>query len=247
MAAHRIFWLGLYGLILAAWGGVWAMDRGLSAWRGLPPDLWRTLCEGAANAAIGPLLAMWALMVAAMMLPSALPAIRTYLELPVERFGTALVAGYLAVWAGAAVLGAGAQSLLARAGLLDGTGASLSAWLTGALLIGAGLYQFSAFKAACLAKCRMPLTRFMELWAPGRSAALRMGLRMGADCLGCCWALMALAFVGGTMNLMWMGAATLLMTLEKLPGPGRHLTAPVGVALVAGGIWALIKEGQWLI
>ena len=240
MAAHRIFWLGLYGAILAAWAAVWAMDRGMSAWRGLPADLWATLCEGAATADFGPLLAMWALMVAAMMLPSAIPGIRSYMELPVERFGAALVGGYLAVWAGAAVVGAGAQAGLARAGLLDGAGASLSGWLTGGLLIGAGLYQFSALKAASLSKCRLPLTWFMELWAPGRVAAWRMGVRMGVDCLACCWALMALAFVGGTMNLMWMGAATLLMTIEKLPDLGRFVTAPIGAALVAAGVWVLV-------
>ncbi len=78
---------------------------------------------------------------------------------------------------------------------------------------------------------------FISYWRDGAWGAFDMGLRQGAYCIGCCWALMALAFVGGTMNLIWMGAGMVLMTLEKLPAPGRHLTRPLGVALCAGAAW----------
>ncbi len=78
----------------------------------------------------------------------------------------------------------------------------------------------------------MPLTYFMERWAPGLRQSLWMGLHLGVYCLGCCWALMALAFVGGTMNLIWMGAATLFMVLEKLPEIGKPLTRPAGALLL---------------
>lgn len=238
-------WLGFFALILAAWAGLFAMVI-TSPLTGVPAGLWQALCLGAASAGLGGLFAMWLLMAAAMMLPTFVPALRTYLNLgaagaarPVD--AAALVAGYAAVWAGAALAGALAQQALARAGVLAPDGSSLSLWFTAALLLAAGLYQFSLFKAACLAKCRMPLTFFMERWAPGPARALVMGAELGALCLGCCWALMALAFVGGTMNLLWMGAATLFMTLEKLPDIGRHLTRPAGFILIsASGAAALL-------
>lgn len=238
-------WLGFFALILTAWAGLFAMVI-TSPLTGAPAGLWQALCLGAASAGLGGLFAMWLLMAAAMMLPTFVPALRTFLHLgaagasrPVD--AAALVAGYAAVWAGAALAGALAQRALAQAGLLAPDGTSLSLWLTSALLLAAGLYQFSLFKAACLAKCRMPLTFFMQRWAPGPARALVMGMELGALCLGCCWALMALAFVGGTMNLLWMGAATMFMTLEKLPDIGRRLTRPAGYALLsASGAAALL-------
>lgn len=238
-------WLGFFALILAAWAGLFAMVI-TSPLTGVPAGMWQALCLGAASAGIGGLFAMWSLMAAAMMLPTFVPALRTFLNLgaagasrPVD--AAALVAGYVAVWAGVALAGALAQRALAQAGLLAPDGSSLSLWLTSALLMAAGLYQFSLFKAACLAKCRMPLTFFMQRWAPGPARALVMGMELGALCLGCCWALMALAFVGGTMNLLWMGAATLFMILEKLPDIGRYLTRPAGFILIsASGAAALV-------
>ena len=127
-------------------------------------------------------------------------------------------------------------------GALDGDGRLLAPLATAALLAGAGLYQFSALKDACLAKCRMPLTYFMGHWRPGTAGALRMGLSLGLACFGCCWALMALAFVGGTMNLYWMGLATLFMIFEKLPDLGRHLQRPAGGALIAAAIAVLLTQ-----
>lgn len=98
----------------------------------------------------------------------------------------------------------------------------------------AGAYQFTALKAACLSKCRAPVTFYMQHWSDG---PLKLGLRLGATCLGCCWALMLLAFVGGIMSLAFMGLATLIMTLEKLPDIGRWLSRPLGVALLGASAW----------
>ena len=100
------------------------------------------------------------------------------------------------------------QVALFQLGLIGALGQSLSVPLTMALLIGAGVYQFSPLKDACLSRCRAPLTFFMQHWDEG---PFRNGLRLGADCLGCCWALMLLGFVGGTMNLAFMGLAMVLM------------------------------------
>ncbi|MDI3335197.1 DUF2182 domain-containing protein [Defluviimonas aestuarii] len=247
LSPRAVGWLGFYGLILLSWIAVALMARGLpgAELADVPAEFWAALCASAADANPIALWAMWALMATAMMLPTFVPALRTFNDLSATGATTgigaaALVAGYVAVWLVASVLGASTQWALARQGMLTPAGASLSPWLTAALLFGAGAYQFSAFKASCLAKCRMPLTFFMQHWQPGPAAALTMGLRLGALCLGCCWALMALGFVGGAMNLIWMGAATLFMTLEKLPEIGRWLSRPAGWALIlAGGIVTL--------
>lgn len=229
-------WIAVYSTILIAWIGVVLMARGLPG-ADLPSEIWESLCLAAADANYSALYAMWALMVLAMMLPTFLPTMRTYDDLRIAGAGSwsgslALVAGYVLVWIIAAGLGAGAQWFLSRTGYLSPLGQSLSPWLTAALLVGAGLYQFSRLKEACLSKCRMPMTFFMERWRPGPAHAFRMGLDLGVICLGCCWALMGLGFVGGTMALGWMGAATLFMTFEKLPAFGRYLTRPAGVALI---------------
>lgn len=235
----RAHWLAFFGGLLACWALLFAMAipgdlRALEATYGAA--IIDILCGGALGAQSYPAaLAMWALMCAAMMAPTMIPALATYDDLSrvaVTGFWR-LVAGYLAIWIGFSVLAAAAQVGLFRAGLIGSLGQSLSVPLSMALLIGAGIYQFSALKEACLSRCRAPLTFFMQHWDEG---PLRNGLRLGLDCLGCCWALMALGFVGGTMNLMFMGLALVLMTLEKLPEIGRHLTRPLGVALIGAGL-----------
>jgi predicted metal-binding membrane protein len=237
-------WLAFFSAILAAWAGLFVMVVN-SPTADVPSGLWEALCLGAAVADPVSLFAMWLLMSAAMMLPTFVPALRTFLQLnaagatrPNE--AAALIAGYALVWTVGAMIGAIGQMALANVGLLAPDGVSLSLWLSAALLFTAGLYQFTHLKAACLAKCRMPLTFFMERWAPGLPRAFLMGMEVGILCFGCCWALMALAFVGGTMNLIWMGAATLFMVMEKLPDLGRVLTRPAGHLLIlAAGATAL--------
>ncbi len=235
-----VLWVGVFTAILAAWVALFFIVRANPAqeFGDLPADIWASLCLSADAASFPALAAMWALMTAEMMLPTFVPAMRTWLQLPTTGAGGAalLVAGYLGVWLAVALLGAGAQLALARAGYIAPDGRLTATLLAAGLLIGAGTYQFSALKEACLSKCRMPLTFFLERWRPGPGPALLMGAELGAACLGCCWALMALAFVGGTMNLWWMGAATLFMILEKLPDIGRPLTRPLGGALILWGM-----------
>lgn len=237
-----LFWLAFHGAVLAAWVVLFLMVRASAVAIPVPDtprsEFWASLCVAAGRAHPVALVAMWAVMVAAMMLPTVVPAVRTFGDLAAIRATdgagmTMLVAGYVAVWMGFAALAAGLQFLLSAVGLLAPDGSALLPWLDVVLLAAAGAYQLSPAKAACLSRCRHPLMFFMEHWRPGPLAAWHMGLRLGALCLGCCWALMLLAFVGGVMNLLWMGAATLFMVLEKLPGPGRRLTRPAGVALLA--------------
>lgn len=208
---------------------------------GLPQGLLSSLCLSAAEADFRALALMWMLMAAAMMLPGFAPALRTFVYLAdagaaSARTALALVAGYLGIWLAASLAGAAAQAQLARSGLVAPNGQSVALWLNAVLLVGAGLVQFSALKAACLSKCRMPMTFYIARWRPGARAAFGMGAELGLACLGCCWALMALGFVGGTMNLAWTGAATLFMAAEKLPEIGRRLTRPAGCLLIGAGV-----------
>ncbi|MFZ1728105.1 MAG: DUF2182 domain-containing protein [Albidovulum sp.] len=241
-------WVGFYLFILLAWIGVALMARPTPGAdiSDIPAAFWDALCLSAAQANPLALWAMWALMAAAMMLPTFVPALATYSDMAGAGAASVtsavmLVLGYLGIWLIASGFGATAQAGLAHAGLVAPNGQSLSRWLTALLLFGAGAYQFSPLKDACLARCRMPLTFFMQHWHPGTGPAFGMGARLGLVCLGCCWALMALGFVGGTMNLVWMGAATIFMALEKLPDIGRYLTRPAGAVLLMAGAATLLK------
>lgn len=236
-------WLALFGVILGAWLTLYAMalpaDLRASA-RVFGAEFWESLCTVTPDAVgFGRVVLMWALMAAAMMAPTALPAFATYDDLGSStqtRFG-ALVAGYLIVWLGFSVLAGALQMGLFAAGLVSAFGDSLSVWLSAGLLLVAGLYQFSPVKEACLSKCRAPLTFFMAHWDEG---ALRNGVRLGLVCLGCCWALMLLAFVGGVMNIAFMGLATLIMVIEKLPQYGRVLTRPLGAVLIVSAVFVAL-------
>ncbi len=236
-------WLVLFGLILGAWVILFAMAqpaelREMSQIYG--SDFWTAFCTLTPDAAgFGRIFVMWVLMSAAMMAPTVLPALATYEDLgrSTDTNFAALVWGYLVVWIGFSLVAAGAQLVLFQFDLLSALGDSRSTGLTALLLLVAGVYQFTPLKEACLSKCRAPLSFFFAHWDEG---AFRNGLRLGLVCLGCCWALMALAFVGGVMNLAFMGLATVIMILEKMPDYGRYVTRPLGVALVAGALVTLL-------
>lgn len=246
MISHRIrqmtglHWIVLFGMILLAWFALFLMavpDDMRSLSRIYGTDFWASLCLVTPDVGgFTRLFAMWALMSAAMMAPTALPAFATYEDLghTTHTKFAPLVIGYTIVWLGYSAIAAGVQIVLFQFGLIDAFGTSLSDGLSAILLIVAGAYQFSPIKEACLSKCRMPLTFFMQHFEEG---PLRNGLRLGLICLGCCWALMALAFVGGVMNLAFMGLATILMILEKMPDLGRYLTKPLGGILIFCGVW----------
>lgn len=247
MSARTLLWPAFFGLVLVAWAALWAMGQEARAFSGIyGAELWASLCRaGAADLSLPALAAMWAVMVAAMMAPTMVPALRTFLALPAPAGGAgqaaALLSGYLALWLAAALGFAALQLALATRGLLAPDGRSLSAPLTAAFLALAGGYQFSALKEACLSRCRAPLALFLARWRPGLGPAFGIGLRMSADCLGCCWALMLMAFVGGMGNLLFMGLATLIMVTEKLPEIGRPLTRPLGVLLLLSAGAVLLR------
>jgi len=247
-AAHRGLWLAFYGSVLTAWAALFAMQtqEGPSALEGGGLGYLLSLCRTtAADTGFQSAVVMWSLMTLAMMAPSAFPAFRTFAQLTRTAGAgsgplAALISGYMTVWLGFAFVAALLQIRLAELGLISELGQSVSAPLNGALLLLAGAYQFSTFKDACLASCQSPLAFFFCHWQPGIQGGARLGLRLGAVCLGCCWALMLLAFVAGTMNLAFMGLAMVLMTLEKLPAIGSKVTAPLGVFLILTGAVVLL-------
>jgi predicted metal-binding membrane protein len=206
--------------------------------------LWQALCQpgGAGRLSDLALAApMWAAMTLAMMLPTAGPMILTYAEIAdtAARKGEPVVsplvltAGYVAVWLGFALAAAALQWALLRAGLMTGGGLGRAAG--GAIFIAAGLYQFSALKQSCLTQCQRPFPFFFANWTEERTGVFRLGLRQGLYCLGCCWAAMLVMFAVGTMNVVWMAALGVLMTIEKLATTQRFSRA-VGVAFVAIGL-----------
>lgn len=183
---------------------------------------------------------MWAVMMAAMMLPSALPMILAFVRIG-ERGGEpaharVFVAAYLLVWTGFSVLATALQWVLQAADWVDPMIVSTSPLLSGLLLAIAGVYQFTPLKKACLQACRTPVGFLMGEWRPGAAGALRMGLRHGMFCAGCCWAVMALLFVGGVMNLPWIAALSIVVAIEKLAPRGEKIAPVLGVLLIAAGV-----------
>jgi predicted metal-binding membrane protein len=175
-------------------------------------DIWLALCQpmGAGGGAeLALVVAMWAAMSLAMMLPTAAPMILTYAEIAdtAAREGEAaasplfLAAGYVVVWLGFAVEVSGLQVALTQFSMLDAGRAS--PWLAGAILTGAGLYQFSTLKHACLTQCQRPFPFFFANWTEKPRGVFQLGMRQGLSCLGCCWAIMLVMFAAGTMT--WSG------------------------------------------
>ena len=196
--------------------------------------------------------AMWAVMMVAMMTPSAAPMILVFVginrrrqkqQVPYVPTGVFLL-GYLVVWAAFSVLATAAQWGLHAVSLLSPMAASTSPALGGILLLIAGIYQWTPLKHACLSKCRSPLGFILNEWREGRRGAFLMGLKHGSYCTGCCWSLMALLFVAGVMNLLWVAAIAGLILLEKVAPAGHRIGQAAGVLMVAGGV-VLLGQALW--
>jgi predicted metal-binding membrane protein len=189
---------------------------------------------------------MWALMMVAMMLPSAAPMILFYdMFARRNRLGAGAVllfaSTYVAIWAAFSALAALLQAVLVAAGAADAMALVLgSRRAAGILLVLAGAWQLGPVKRACLASCRSPVDFLMRRWRPGRAGALRLGAAHGLYCLGCCWALMLLLFVGGVMNLAWIAALAALVLAEKYAPLRWRLSEALAVALLAGGVGLIV-------
>ena len=183
--------------------------------------------------------AMWAIMMAAMMLPSAWPMIRDFAKVSSRNRETArtraFVGAYLSVWIVFSLIATAAQWAFQLADLVNPMIVSTSATLTAATLAIAGVYQFSPLKRRCLSQCRTPFGFLLGEWRAGARGAWTMGLRHGLLCVGCCWALMGLLFVGGAMNLAWVAALSVVVAVEKMAPHGDRVALALGVALIAAG------------
>jgi predicted metal-binding membrane protein len=187
-----------------------------------------------------PLVGMWAVMMAAMMLPTMVPTLKSYEDLMVSADGTrvgwlGLLLGYSIVWILFALVISVSQIGLLYLDAVDMMGKAKSLWLSAALLIAAGAFQFTRAKEVCHGVCHSPMSYFVGNWKAGFIGGLQMGLSLGAFCVGCCWLFMILGFAGGVMNFLWMGLATLMMVLEKLPQLGHFLVKPLGILLILSG------------
>lgn len=191
--------------------------------------------------------AMWSVMMAAMMLPAATP-----IALLHRRVGThnaaqgmkapstsLLIVGYLLIWCVFSVLATALQIALSVSLHVTAAMALASERWAGVVLIAAGLYQFTALKQSCLTRCRSPVLFLSHHYRAGARGALRMGLLHGFDCLGCCWAAMALLFVGGVMNLLWVAGLTAFVLIEKLVPYGRSIGLSLGVLSIIAGLYLL--------
>jgi predicted metal-binding membrane protein len=189
---------------------------------------------------------MWAIMMVAMMLPSASPMVLLYSRVvrQAERNGqianaggsvAAFAAGYLALWSLFSVFAVTVQWALERTGAMNGMMALREPFIAGGLLIAVGIYQLTPLKENCLTHCRSPVAFLATHWRPGPLGAWRMGVAHGAYCVGCCAALMLLLFVGGVMNLVWIAGLSLLVLAEKFLPRGERLSVALGVLMMVAG------------
>ncbi len=197
--------------------------------------------------------AMWAIMMVGMMLPSVIPMTLLYAGMArkAERQGTpmapisAFVSGYIAMWCLFSVGATVVQWGLREASMLSPMMVANSHVLAVALLIVAGVYQLTPWKTVCLEHCRSPARFIAEHWRAGVSGAFRLGFHHGAFCLGCCWALMGLLFVGGVMNLLWIAGITIFVFVEKvLPVNSWNIRSGwiAGIGLILSGVGVLALE-----
>ncbi len=225
-------------LLLAGMGGSFG---GYAA--GMVQALCRPLPDGTWSAGSFAVVAsMWGAMTLAMMLPSAAPMIMTYAgiadtaahkgERIVSPF--VLAAGYTVVWLAFALIATLLQIAMTRLALLDAGMASASGLFSGAIFIGAGVYQFSELKHACLSRCQHPFPFFFANWATTPRGVFRLGVKQGLYCLGCCWAMMLVMFAVGVMNVLWMAGIGIVMAIEKML-TGRRFTYAVGIVLIVAG------------
>jgi predicted metal-binding membrane protein len=240
----------LIGVSVLAWAYViylWAKMPAMDVGASVSIQLWT-----AADFVF--MLVMWAIMMVGMMLPSAAPMTLLYAGMvrKAERQGTpmapiaAFVSGYVAMWCLFSVGATLVQWGLHEAAMLSPMMMAKSQAFGATLLIVAGVYQLTPWKTVCLDHCRSPAHFIAEHWRPGASGAFRLGLHHGAFCLGCCWALMGLLFVGGVMNLLWIAAIAIFVFLEKvLPNEviGVRLSGMAGIGMMLSG---LVMLASWL-
>ncbi|MBU1211290.1 MAG: DUF2182 domain-containing protein [Alphaproteobacteria bacterium] len=249
---------GLVILTLLAWwwllvGAGTGMDTmAMTTWV-FPPPVHAQMPAQWTPAYAGIMFLMWWIMMIAMMTPSAAPMILLYArayryEQKLGRLTSAVTPtfafalGYLLAWFGFSLAATALQFGLEEAGLLHAMWMwSIDSIFTGTLLIAAGAYQLTPLKNVCLEQCRSPAQFLAENFTPGATGALRMGLKHGTFCLGCCWFLMALLFAGGLMNLVWIAGLAIYVLIEKVAPQGFWIARLAGFVLIAAGLYVVAR------
>ncbi len=242
---------GVVGVAAVAWGYTvylaWGMGGGMAMGTSLAMP--QTAAWGAVDFVL--MFVMWAVMMVAMMVPTAAPMILVFAKVNRTRRDQqrpfiptgVFLSGYVIIWSAFALLATLAQWLLHSASLLSPMMVSSSPIMGGTLLLAAGIFQWSPLKYACVTQCRTPMGFIMTEWREGARGAHVMGLKHGTYCLGCCWVLMALLFVLGVMNLLWIAALAAFVLVEKVvrPGPaGNAVSWAAGFGLVFWGAWTIV-------
>lgn len=246
-ARHRMLvWACITAITLLAWGYLVYLDRQAG-----PGDGHDAMMAGMGMAMQRPwtgadllsTFAMWAIMMVGMMTGSAAPVMLLYGRMHAMREGAPLPPlvlcfglGYVAVWAAFSLAMTLLQWALHETMLLSPAMALADRRTAGALLCLAGIYQLTPWKQVCLAHCRSPLGFLLSHWRNGKQGAFLMGMRHGAYCLGCCWALMTVLFVTGVMALAWVAVLALLVLLEKLGPAGLRVAQAAGVVMIGAGV-----------
>lgn len=233
-------------VVIAAWAYLWSGAGTLQDMGGMAMPMssgpWT-----ASHALV--MLAMWTVMMTAMMLPSASPMILLFATIARAKRArgrsggstAVFVLGYLVVWSAFSVLAVLLQFALEKAELLSPMMEATHAAFAAAVLIAAGVYQWTPLKHACLSRCRSPLDFVMQHWREGQGGAFRMGVLHGAYCVGCCWLLMLVLFVGGVMNLVWVLALAALVLVEKLVPAGDWIGRLAGAGMIGWGGLLLLQ------
>lgn len=242
-------WGGLGALSALAWLYLWRMPTtssgmamgGMAGMSGMAAMPGMSMASPWSASALWLTFLMWAVMMVAMMLPSAAPMVATYALVAKGRGSSPrlrvwlFAGGYVAVWVAFSAIVTVLQTAMDQAAML--TGAMRVAPLAGGVILAlAGAYQLSPLKRKCLRYCQSPLGFLMTHWRDGGVGAIVMGLDHGAFCVGCCWMLMALLFVAGVMNLLWVAVLTAFVLIERATPWGEKLATISGFALIAGGL-----------
>ena len=241
-----LIWSCLAVITLLAWAYLIHLDRQMAsamAYDGMMAEMGMAMSMPWTPADVFFTFVMWAVMMVGMMAGTATPVLMLFAGMHAGRGGRRVPlivlifgAGYVIVWIGFSACAALVQWGLHQAAMLSPAMAASSPLLSGAILVAAGVYQLTPFKGACLTRCRSPLGFLMSHWRDGTSGALLMGLRHGAACLGCCWALMCVLFVVGVMNLVWVAALTGFVLIEKIGPAGVGIARIAGAAMVVVGV-----------
>lgn len=239
-------WIGIVAIVALSWAYLTRLQVGMSVMTSAMRHHPMPMPE---QSELTSAFLMWTIMMVAMMVPTTAQSLSVFMALTTRRSphrslnlaAGSFVSGYVAAWTGYSALAATSQVELARAAFFTPMVQSTSLALSAFILLAAGLFQFAPLKQACLAKCRTPLGFFLAEWRDGAAGAFAMGLRHGSFCVGCCWALMAVVFVVGAMNLLWMAAMTIFMLTEKLAPSRWQLSRVAGVAFVMCGVLVAIN------